>query len=356
MSTVSSNPFTLNFGREPAEMIPRSVLMSDLIRSFTDEPANMHISIITGVRGSGKTVFMTSVCKHFKEEKDWVVVELNPERDLLANFASKLSEEKKLKGIFSSAKLNFSAFGLGVQVEGNEPVRDIEVVVSGMLESIKKKHKKVLIAIDEAANTSSMKVFASAFQIFLRQELPVFLLMTGLYENIRALQDQKTLTFLYRALRIALTPLNLGRMTESYARIFGMTQDEALDMARKTKGYSFAFQVLGFFTWKYRNDPARIHSEYKQYLEEYVYEKIWQELSAEDQRVLYGIAKNPGGEISVIRKFLCLSSNRFTPYRTRLIRKGVINGDVYGIVRFELPLFDAFVLEHYDPDGGNGNI
>ena len=349
MSTAGSNPFTLDFGREPAEMIPRSVLMTDLIRSFTEEPANMHISIITGVRGSGKTVFMTSVCKHFKEEKDWIVIELNPERDLLANFASKLSEGKKLKGSLSSAKLNFSAFGLGLQVEGNEAARDIEAAVSAMLEGLKKKHKKVLIAIDEVSNTASMKVFVSAFQIFLRQELPVFLLMTGLYENIRALQDQKTLTFLYRAPRIALTPLNLGRMADSYARIFGMTQEEALEMARQTKGYSFAFQVLGFFTWKHRNDPARIHAEYKQYLEEYVYEKIWQELSAEDRRILYGIAKNPGGEISVIRDYLNLSSNRFTPYRTRLIRKGVINGDVYGIVRFELPLFDAFVLEQYDP-------
>ena len=171
--------------------------------------------------------------------------------------------------------------------------------------------------------------------------------MTGLYENVRALQDQKTLTFLYRAPRIALTPLNIGRMTDSYARIFGLSPESALEMAKKTKGYSFAFQVLGYFTWEYRNDPTRIHSEYKQYLEEYVYEKIWQELSSQDQRVLYGIAKTPDGSVAAIREVLHMSSNEFTPYRSRLIRKGIINGDVYGVVRFELPLFDSFVLENY---------
>lgn len=350
MATMETNPFTLDFGREPYEMIPRSLLMKELIQSFMSDQPSKHISIVTGVRGSGKTVFMTSVCKHFQNEKDWVVVELNPDRDLLQNLAAKLSGESTLKEIFHAAKINLSAFGLGLQIDGAEPERDIEVALTKMLSSLKKHHKRVLFAIDEVSSTPSMKVFASAFQIFLRNELPLFLLMTGLYENIRVLQDQKTLTFLYRAPRIALTPLNIGRMTESYARIFDLTPESALDMARKTKGYSFAFQVLGYFTWEYRNDPSRIHQEYKQYLQEYVYEKIWQELSAEDQRVLYGIASTPGGSVSSIREFLQMSSNRFTPYRTRLIRKGIINGDVYGVIRFELPLFEDYVLENYMPD------
>ena len=350
MPENNRNPFTLDFGREPYELIPRSLLMTELVQSFLDDPPTRHISIITGVRGSGKTVFMTTVCKRFQQEKDWIVVELNPDRDLLQGLAAKLSGEKALKEIFTSAKINLSAFGLGLQIEGTDPERDIEVALAKMLASLKKHHRKVLIAIDEVSSTPSMKVFASAFQIFLRQDLPLFLLMTGLYENVRALQDQKTLTFLYRAPRIALTPLNLGRMTDSYARIFSLPPEPALEMAKQTKGYSFAFQVLGYFTWKYRNDPARIHSEYKQYLEEYVYEKIWQELSAEDQRVLYGIAKTPGGSVASIREFLHMSSNGFTPYRSRLIRKGIINGDVYGIVRFELPLFDEFVFQNYLTD------
>jgi len=139
----------------------------------------------------------------------------------------------------------------------------------------------------------------------------------------------------------------MGRMTESYGRIFGLNQDQALDMARQTKGYSYAFQVLGYYTWKYRNDPTRIQAEYKQHLEEYVYEKIWQELSGEDRRVAWGVAMTPGGEVSAVRELLQMNSNSFTTYRTRLIRKGILNGDQYGVVRFELPLFDRFVIENY---------
>ena len=347
---ATKNPFLLDFGREPYEMIPRARMMQDLISSFSGDQPNKHVTIITGVRGSGKTVFMTAACKKLAEEKNWIVVELNPARDLLETLMAKLNEEKKLRDIFNASRINLSAFGFGLQIEGTEPIRDIEVALSRMLSSLKKHHKNVLIAIDEASNTPAMQVFASAFQILLRQDLPLFLLMTGLYENIRALQDEKTLTFLYRAPRISLEPLNIGRMTDSYARIFDYPYEKALQMARMTRGFSFAFQVLGYFTWEFRDDPNRVMAEYKQYLDEYVYEKIWQEMSHQDRRVLWGIAKTPDGEVANIREILNMTSNQFTPYRTRLIRKGIVNGDSYGVLRFELPLFERFVLENYEEE------
>ena len=88
-----NNPFTLDFGKEPYEMIPRSVLMDEVVQSFGGELPSKHISIITGVRGSGKTVFMTSVCKWFQKERDWIVVELNPDRDLLQSSQTQRGKE-----------------------------------------------------------------------------------------------------------------------------------------------------------------------------------------------------------------------------------------------------------------------
>lgn len=140
-------------------------------------------------------------------------------------------------------------------------------------ESMKKHGRRLLVTVDEVVNNAGIRLFASMFQIMLRKDLPIFLLMTGLYENIRSLQDQKTLTFLYRAPRIALQPLNLSVMADSYQRIFEMEREEAIRMARETRGYSFAFQVLGYFTWQHPDDPSRIRQLYRQYLEEYVYEK-----------------------------------------------------------------------------------
>ena len=75
------------------------------------------------------------------------------------------------------------------------------------LESLKKNGKRVLIAIDEVTSTPCMREFVHSFQMFVRQDLPVFLIMTGLYQNIDLLQNEKGLTFLYRAPKITLSPL-----------------------------------------------------------------------------------------------------------------------------------------------------
>ena len=83
----------------------------------------------------------------------------------------------------------------------------------------------------------------------MRQDYPVYLLMTGLYENIYNLQNEKTLTFLYRAPKISLQPLNAGAVVSSYSNTFNISDEKAREMYTLTKGYPFAFQVLGYLCW-----------------------------------------------------------------------------------------------------------
>ena len=63
------------------------------------------------------------------------------------------------------------------------------------------------------------KVIASSFQTFIREDYPVFLLMTGLFENIRNLQNEDTLTFLYRTPRIELKPLGIIGMANNNGKM-----------------------------------------------------------------------------------------------------------------------------------------
>ena len=65
-----ANPFTITFGRRPAEMIERLPQRHEIIENFTSENANQQLYMITGVRGSGKTVLMTSVADLLRKEKD----------------------------------------------------------------------------------------------------------------------------------------------------------------------------------------------------------------------------------------------------------------------------------------------
>lgn len=204
MSVEVQNPFTLIFGKSPLESISRLAQTNEIIDAFSTEILNQQIYMITGVRGSGKTVMLTDISKHFKKDKDWIVIELNPDRDLLRSFAAKLYDEKYLQEAFLNAKLDLSIFGIGVSVEKSKKFLDIENAIQAMLDIVKKKKKRVLISIDEAVSNEEMKIFAGTFQILVRNEYPIFLLMTGLFENIDALQNEKNLTFLYRAPKIKL--------------------------------------------------------------------------------------------------------------------------------------------------------
>ena len=122
--------------------------------------------------------------------------------------------------------------------------------------------------------------------------------------------------------------------------------EQAAKMAEFTKGYPFAFQVLGYLTWNHEGDYEAVIDEYEQYLSEFVYDKIWSELSQKDRIVARGIAEVDGGKIKDIRERLGMETNEFNPYRKRLIKKGILSGEMRGYVYFTLPLFDEYVIDN----------
>ena len=83
-----------------------------------------------------------------------------------------------------------------------------------MLKELKEEKKRLLITIDEVSNSKQMREFTNYFQHCLREELPVFVIMTGLYKNVRALQNNRSQTFLRRIPKITLEPLNFSRIMQ----------------------------------------------------------------------------------------------------------------------------------------------
>lgn len=345
-----ANPFTLTFGKNPLESVERPVQNNEILDAFTSETINQQMFIITGVRGSGKTVMMSNICQELNKRPDWIVLELNPATDLLQAILSKLYSNHLVSKLIKSSKIDLSFFGFGVSIDGATQITDSETAIVTILKKIQKEGKRVLFCIDEMSNNEYMKIFAGSFQIFVRQELPVFLLGTGLYENIDELQNEKNLTFLYRAPKIQLQPLNISAIAAKYQNIFKFSNSEALEMAKLTKGYPFAFQVLGYLTWNANGDYNSILSEYEQYLSEFVYDKLWSELSMKDRLVAKAIVDTDSKIIKDIRELLNMSTNEFNPYRQRLIKKGIVDGSKRGLLYFTLPLFENYINTHFDID------
>ena len=144
--------------------------------------------------------------------------------------------------------------------------------------------------------------------------------MSGLYENIENLQNEKTLTFLYRSLKIILEPLNSLLMSESYRKNLKISKKDANEMALFTKGYAFAFQVLGYLCFKSKNKLKDIQLEFDAYMGQYTYDKIWNECSKKDKYILSKITNTPK-KVEKILSELKINSSLFSVYRARLIKK-----------------------------------
>lgn len=346
------NPFSLSFGKEPQSLIPRPVVVDEVLSAFKSDTPPTQIYIITGVRGSGKTVTLSNIARLFENEDQWIVIDLNPERDLLESLAAKLYDAGKLRRLFLKANFSFSFKGLGLTISGDKPISDVESLLDLMLAELKRQGKRVLITIDEVSNNQFTKVFAHAFQGFLRKDFGVFLLMTGLYQNISLLQEEKTLTFLYRSPKIFLTPLNFGAIASSYSSLFKIDDEAAAKLAKLTGGYAFAYQVLGYLLFEKgkRSADAEILSLYDQYLEDFVYEKVFSELSSNDRKVLLAIDGQDEAPISFILKQTGMKPNVLSVYRSRLIRRGIIESSQRGSIRFALPRFFLFLKRKESAD------
>lgn len=345
MKEAESNPFTLSFGEKPYEYLARPSDGEKLINGITATPPSSRCFLITGVRGSGKTVMLTSIKKEISEREDWLTVELNPGDDMREGLAAKLYTMGHLKHLFLDKEFSVSFHGLTFSLSGKNPVLNVDDLLSSMFAHLKKKGKKVLICVDEVSNSLLMRQFAWSFQILIRQGYDLILLGTGLFENIFKLENEKNLTFLIRSQKTFLSPLPYNSMVASYSKNLGVGKEEAEAFAKTTKGYAFAFQLLGHLLYEEKDKKlsSSLLSQYDAMLSEYSYDKIWSTLSEGDKKVVRAFSSNAPSSTGDILKGSELSKDSFSRYRDRLLKKGVIASLGWGKLMLALPRFKEYV-------------
>ena len=338
---MNSN-FSITFGMSPSSYINRDNISRQICDDFSLDFPLSHIYIICGVRGSGKTVLLTNISNIIKEDDKWIIVDVNPNKEILEQVAAGLYENSNVKHLFLSKSFSFSFHGFGFSIEGKEPVSNIKTILEKMLDVVKKHGKRILITIDEASNNAYMRSFAHDFQSLLRGDYPVFSLMTGLYENVNSLQNNKDLTFLYRAPKIDLKPLDINLIENEYQKIFSDKSKEVIHrLSLLTRGYAFAYQVAGFLFGKY-NDIEKMLDEFDKYMSIYVYDKIWLTLPNNEKKYLKAFSKDIEST-DVIMNRTEFNNKECSVYRDRLIKRGIVEGVDYGQNAIILPRFIEYI-------------
>lgn len=348
------NPFSITFGKEPKNEIERENVVEEIVSDFTSEPSSQQIVLLTGVRGTGKSALTAKLMKTFSNMKDWYVIDLLMGDDMLASLGGKICSLKGCRKLFQEEKISLTAFGIGITVSKANMETNTEVSLDKMFKTLTKKKKKVLITIDDVASTKEMRVFAHFFQSCLMKDYNIFLIMNGIYDNIENLQNEKTLTFLQRAPKIALTPLNKMAVANMYAKVFNFPENTIKKMASATGGYPYAVQAMGYTVWKHHADDKDIDIDevlpkLDLILADGVYDKLWTDMSETDRRIAEMIAKGDADKVNVadIISETGISKSLASNYKKRLVKKGIIE-DVRGKFIFALPGFDRYVREQFE--------
>ena len=351
------NPYTLQFSYIPPKYIERRMATSDIVSNFVRQVPTYRGIFITGVRGSGKTVMLGDIRNKINSTDGWIAVDLNPETDLIHSLANKLYRLPELKMIFTEAKLDFSIAGFGLKLDDAKLVAySDDDVLEMMLETLKKHGKRVLVTIDEIMYSDNVSRFSHALSSYAGEDYDIYVLMTGLKENIDKIKNKPSLTFLYRAKIYEMDMLNITAISLDYQKTLMLKSDEANQLAFESKGYSLAYQVLGYVYWEALSrsgsvdniDKIELYEQVDSILADLAYDKIFEELSSKDITVLKAMVRllreNESDAVKVedVRREINMTSETFATYRKRLIDSGIVDGKQHGYLRIRLPR-----LEHY---------
>lgn len=344
MSNKHENPFNISFGEEPNSLIDRQLEFNEIVGLFESSNPESKIKIITGPRGCGKTVLLSQIKGYFDEKPNWITADLTQYSNMLGQLAGKLYENGKIKKLFLNTEFNFSFKGFGFTIRGDNPISNVESFLDKIFTYLKRKNINVLVVIDDVANNDYVKHFIQTYQIFLRSKYNVFLLMTGLFENISDLQNVKNLTFLLRAPKIKLSKLNIRAIAMSYKKYLNLDENDAIELAKSTNGYAYAYQLMGNALFK--NNAKKLDEDATNAidleLENNVYGKIWESMSTTDKSLAYAMTRY--SLVGDLIKELGMNNAKFQMYRKRLIDFGVADDSVRGSLTFNLPRFKEYVM------------
>lgn len=351
------DPFTRTPGIAGKAYIDNGVA-DEIITNFCNEDSYKYVYKITGLRGSGKSVEYSKIIRSLKERNDWLVYPLSASGDAITTLISKLSMEKFINSNKEQTTIS-SATSIGgdaVIINGTETINISKSIISNdnyysheatlthMINLASQHNFKVLIGVDDIAKTNDMIKLLSIVGSMLLEGLPVYLVVTGLSENIEDFSSEKNLSFFKRADSIEITTLNKFDITYMYEKLLGVDSITAKEIESVSMGYAYAYQVLGslYFTKEDTETLEDIIPDFERIMFKDSYDLIWKNLSQGEKDMIRCLCKSATGKAEEIKNLMKTPAS-YPVYRDRLINKHIVDGHTRGHLKIRLPRFEKYV-------------
>lgn len=351
------DPFTRTPGVAGKAYIDNGIA-DEIINNFCNEDSSKYVYKITGLRGSGKSVEYSKVIRTLKEKKDWLVYPLSASGAVVSTLISKLSTERFInsRATTTSKSSTTTVSGNSLIVSGNESISisksfsdnehfySEEATLTKMVETANKKKYKVLIGIDDISKTPDTIKLLSIIGSMILEGAKLYLLVTGLSENIEDFSSEKNLSFFKRADSKEIKLLNKFDITYMYEKLLGVDSIEAKKIEALSMGYAYAYQVIGSLYFCKKEDEVLedLIPNFERIIFKDSYELIWQSLTPGEKEVVRCIYKSKTGKAEDIKKIM-KNPTTYPVFRNRLINKHIVDGDTRGYLSINLPRFDKYI-------------
>lgn len=381
-----SNPFAPGAGTPPPELAGRDDVLKEVRESYLRARLGLPCRpyMLLGLRGVGKTVLLNEIAR--LATKDGLIVsqvespEVEPIADLLYPLMGKalrrLSAVERSKDLASkglralrnfaaSLKVKYGDLEVGITPEAEPGIADtgnIEYDLPDMFELIgqaaKKQKNAWLLLIDEVQylKEKDLGALIVALHKMAQKGLPVMLVGAGLPQVARLAGAAKSYAerlFLYPTIG-ALSPDAVKRavVTPLTERQTSITPEALEEIVQGTCGYPFFIQEWAFNTWNCAPTSCLTLADVKQAypktirnLDESFFRVRIDRLTKREVEFVRAMASLGDGPYAVesVIEALKTTSNRISPVRSTLIKKGMIYSPQHGQLAFTVPLFARYV-------------
>lgn len=362
------NPFKPTAGGEPPLLIGRERVVRDFDKGLDNGVgAPGRIMLITGARGTGKTVMLTVLGDKARAHK-WDVIEETASDGLCERLVSELcSKDSLIDKLTFAPSITIAGASVSLGEAELSPKRMPETLrkaMSARLDALEKRDAGLMISIDEtqAASRADLIAIATAIQHQIREKRNVSIVFAGLPQMISDLFDDEVITFLRRARTNVLANVPIDEVKESFAQTFedsGMSLDASLveKAAVATAGYPYMIQLVGYYIWDAadarestvisKEDVDEGIREARVDLDNAVCVPELHGLSKNDRAYLEAMAVSDGPSgTSEVAKRMGRSAKYAATYRKRLLDAYVIRQTDRGEVDFAVPFLREYLRGH----------
>ena len=363
---IMLNPFTPNFGQVPAVLAGRESVIADITEVFesnSNSPART--SILVGARGTGKTALL-ALFSGKARQSGWLSVDVTCLPGMLEDIVQQAltaSAEFTDTGNRHLTGVTIGSF-IGVEWQNeSDRSKNWRTRMTEILDRLADHNIGLLITVDEVtARLDEMIQLSAAYQMFIRENRKVALIMAGLPAETSALLRDGSVSFLRRASLYELKRLDDYDVEEALVNTVsegGKTiLKEAVELAKNSiEGFPYMLQLVGYRSWEASGDRNEIGSGDAECgisraridLERRVLRATLDELSDGDLDFLEAMSQDDEyTSVTDLEGRLGKNSGYISRYRSRLIERGVIEPKGRGKVRFALPYLKEYLNQYLE--------